>query len=57
MSWHNYTTKPTTAEITALGNKTLFRYFRKFINTSINENTNILENQIPELKYLLYRSV
>ena len=45
-SWHNYKTKPTKADITILENETLLRYFRKFNNTSINENTNILEYQI-----------
>ena len=30
-SWHKYTTKPTKADITILGNKTLLRYFRKTI--------------------------
>ena len=49
-SWLNYETKPIKADITILGNKTLLRYFRKFNNTSINENTNILEYQSPELK-------
>ena len=33
-----------------LGNKTLLRYFQKFNNTSINENTDILEYQKPDIK-------
>ena len=33
-----------------MGNKTLLRYFRKFKNTTINENTDILENQKPDFK-------
>ena len=37
-SWHKYKTKPAKADTTILGNKTLFRYFRKFNNTTINEN-------------------
>ena len=41
-SWHNYKTQPIKADITSLGNNKLIRYFRKFSNTSINENTNIL---------------
>ena len=49
-SWQNYETKPIKADITILGNKTLLRYFRKFNNTSINENTNFLEYQKSELK-------
>ena len=51
-SWPNSKTKPIKADITILGNKTLLRYFRKFKNTSLNENTNILEYQTPELKVL-----
>ena len=49
-SWHNYKIKPIKADITVLGKKTLLRYFRKFNNTSINENTNKFEYQISELK-------
>ena len=49
-SWHKYKTKPIKADITILGNKTLLRYFRKFNNTSINENTDILEYQTSDLK-------
>ena len=40
-SWHNYKTKPVKADTTILGNKTLLKYFRKFNNTSINENTEL----------------
>ena len=43
-------TKPIKADTTILGNKTLLRYFRKFNNTSINENTDILEYQTPDFK-------
>ena len=49
-SWHKYKTKPTKADTTNLGNKTLLRYFRKFKNTTINENTGILEYQTPDFK-------
>ena len=49
-SWHKYKTKPLEADTTILGNKTLLRYFRKFNNTSINENTDILEYQKPDIK-------
>ena len=49
-SWHKYKTKPNKADITILGNKTLLRYFRNFNNTSINENTDILEYETPDLK-------
>ena len=49
-SWYNYKTKPIKADITILGNKTLLRYFRKIIKTSINENTKISEHQTSELK-------
>ena len=38
-SWHKYKTKPTKADTTILGNKTLLTYFRKFNNTAINEST------------------
>ena len=37
--WHKYKTKPAKTDTTILGNKTLLRYFRKFNNTTINENT------------------
>ena len=45
-SWHKYKTKPVKADTTILGNKTLLRYFRKFNNTTINENTDLLEYQL-----------
>ena len=48
--WPKYKTKPIKADITILGNKTLLRYFRKFKNTSMNENTDILEYQTSDLK-------
>ena len=38
------------ADITILGKKTLLRYFRKFNNTSINKNTDILEYQTSDIK-------
>ena len=47
-SWHKYKTKPTKADTTILGNKTLLRYFRKFNNTTIIEKTDILEYQTPD---------
>ena len=53
-SWHKYKLKPIKADITILGNKTLLRYFRKLNNTSINENTDVLEYQTPDLKPCLY---
>ena len=49
-SWHKYKTKPAKADTTILGNKTLLRYFRKFNNTTINENTDLLENQLDDSK-------
>ena len=33
-----------------LGNKTLLRYFRKINNTTINENTKLLEYQLNDFK-------
>ena len=42
-SWLKYKTKPAKADTTTLGNKTLLRYFRKFNNTTIIENTDILD--------------
>ena len=48
-SWHQYKTKPIEADITILGNKTL-KNFRKFNNTSNNENTGILEYQTCDFK-------
>ena len=47
-SWHKYKTKPVKADTTILGNKTLLRYFRKFNNTTINENTDLLEYKLNE---------
>ena len=49
-SWHKYKTKPTKADTTIWGNKTLLRYFRKLKNTTINENTDVLEYQTPDFK-------
>ena len=49
-SWHKYKTKPVKADTTILGNKTLLRYFRKFKNTRINENLNLLEYQLIDSK-------
>ena len=49
-SRHKCRTKPTKADTTNLGNKTLLRYLRKFKNTTINENTGILEYQTPDFK-------
>ena len=46
--WHKYKTKPVKADTTILGIKTLLRYFRKFNNTTINENTDLLEYQLNE---------
>ena len=48
--WHKYKTKPAKADTTILGNKTLLRYFRKFNNTTINENTDLLEYQLDDSK-------
>ena len=45
-----YKTEPLKADTTILGNKTFLRYFRKFNDTSINENTDILEYQTPDIK-------
>ena len=45
-SWHKYKTKPVKADTTILRNKTLLRYFRKFNNTTINENTDLIEYQL-----------
>ena len=49
-SWHKYKTKPVKADTTILGNKTFLRYFRKFNNTTINENTDLLEYQLNDSK-------
>ena len=43
-------TKPTKADTTILGNKTLLRYFRKVKSTTINENTDFLEYQTPDFE-------
>ena len=51
-SWHNHKTKPTSADTTILRNKTLLQNFRKFNNTTINENTDLLEYHTPDLKVL-----
>ena len=48
--WHKYKIKPAKAETTILGDKTLLRYFRKFNNTTINENTDLLEYQLDDSK-------
>ena len=47
-SWHKYKTKPVKADTTVLGNKTLLRYFRKFNNTTINENKGFLEYHLND---------
>ena len=49
-SWHKYKTKPTKADTTKLGNKTLLGYFRKYNKTTINEITDLLEYQTPDFK-------
>ena len=49
-SWHKYNTKPVKADTTILGNKTLLRYFRKFNNTAVNENTDLLLYQLNDYK-------
>ena len=49
-SWHKCKSKPIKANITILGKETLLRYFRKLNNTCINEITEILEYQTPDLK-------
>ena len=49
-SWHKYKTKPAKAVTTILGNKTLLRYFQKFNNTTINENTHLLQFQVDDSK-------
>ena len=41
-SWHKCKTKPTKADTTTLGIKTLLRYFRKTNITTINEITDLL---------------
>ena len=47
-SWHKYKPKPAKADTTYFGNKTLLRSFRKFNNTTINENTDLLDYQTPD---------
>ena len=49
-SWQKYETEPLKADTTILGNKNLLSYFRKFNDTSTNENTDILEYQTPDIK-------
>ena len=52
ISWYKYKTKPIKADTVILENKTLLRYFKNFDNTSINDNTDILECQTFYLKVL-----
>ena len=47
-SWLKYKTKPVKADTTILGNKTLLRFFRKFNNTTVNENRDLLEYQLND---------
>ena len=47
-SWHKNKTNPAKADTTILGNKTLLQFFRKFNNTTINENTYLLEYQLDD---------
>ena len=49
-SWHKYKTKPTKADTTILGNKTLLRYFTKYNKTTIIEITDLVEYQTPDFK-------
>ena len=49
-SWHKFKTKPAKADTTILGNKTLLRFYRKSNNTTINENTDLLEYQLVDSK-------
>ena len=49
-SWHKYKTKSINAEINVFGNNTLLRYLRKFNNTTIIENNNLLEYHTPKTK-------
>ena len=49
-SWHKYKTKPLKGNTTIPRNKTLLRSFRKFNNTSIIEDTDILEYQTSDKK-------
>ena len=43
-------TKPAKADTTILGNKTLLQFFRNFDNTTINENTDLLEYHLDDSK-------
>ena len=47
-SWLKYKTKPAKTDTTILGNKTLLRFFRKYNNTTINENTDLLKYQLND---------
>ena len=47
---YKYKTKPAKADTTNLENKLLLQYFRKFNNTTINENTDLLEYQLDDSK-------
>ena len=47
-SWHKYKTKPVKADTTILGKKIILRYFQKINNTTINENTDLLEYQFND---------
>ena len=51
-SWLTYKIKPVKADTAILGNKTLLRYLRKINNTTINENTDILEYNTSDSKVL-----
>ena len=42
--------KPVKADTTILGNKLLLRYFRKFNNTTINEDTDLSKYQLNDSK-------
>ena len=48
--WHKYKTNPAKSDTTLLENKTLLRYFKKFNNRIINENTDLLAYQTPDFK-------
>ena len=45
-----YKSRPAKADTTILGNKTLLQYVRKFKNTTINENRDLLEYQLDDSK-------
>ena len=49
-SWHKYKTKSINADITIFENNTLLRFFKKFNNTTINENKILLEYHTPKTK-------